>query len=71
MVEVTLADGRKQAQAVLAGSGFSAQNELALHFGLGRGGRVAKALIRWPSGQTQELAGLEPRRRHVIEEPVP
>jgi len=70
MVELTLADGRKQAQAVLAGSGFSAQNDLALHFGLGHGGRVAKVAIRWPSGQEQALDGLEPRRRHVIQEPV-
>jgi hypothetical protein len=70
-VELELEDGRRQAQAVLAGSGFSAQNDLALHFGLGRGGRVASVRIRWPSGREQELSGLEVRRRHVIEEPVP
>jgi hypothetical protein len=32
---------------------------------------VAKVAIRWPSGQRQELAGLEPRRRHVVGEPLP
>jgi len=69
--EVTLfAGGSQQKQAVLAGSGFCAQNELALHFGLGSA-RPEKAVIRWPSGSEQVLTQLEPGRVARIEEPIP
>jgi enediyne biosynthesis protein E4 len=70
-VELTLEDGSRQTQAVLAGSGFSAQNDLALHFGLGRGGRVAALRVRWPSGRVQELGPLDAGRRHTLVEPAP
>jgi len=46
-------NGRKQVQEVSGGSGFSAQNERGLHFGLGKNPRVEKAVIRWPSAKIQ------------------
>ncbi|HEV8112826.1 MAG TPA: CRTAC1 family protein [Planctomycetota bacterium] len=69
--EVTLfAGGTRQKQAVLAGSGFCAQNDLALHFGLGAA-RPEKAVIRWPSGNEQVLTELRPGAVARVEEPVP
>jgi len=56
---------------VLAGSGFSAQNDLVLHFGLGRDARVAEVHVRWPSGREQDLGPLTVRQRHRIVEPAP
>ena len=52
-------NGKQQVQTVSGGSGFCAQNQRRLHFGLGKSPRVEKAEIRWPSGKTQ-----------VIENPV-
>ena len=62
--------GRQQLQEVLGGSGFSSQNQLRLHFGLGATERVDRALIRWPSGRVQELNAPEAGRVHRIQEPT-
>ncbi|QXD13758.1 CRTAC1 family protein [Rhodocaloribacter litoris] len=62
-------DGRRQRQEVSGGSGFCAQNQRRLHFGLGRGARIEKAVIRWPSGRVQTLTGLETGRIHRVVEP--
>lgn len=61
----------KQVQCVQAGSGFCAQNDRRLHFGLGRGAQVRSAVVRWPSGQAQVLGSLATRKLHLIEEPQP
>ena len=63
------AGGRTQVQAVLAGSGFCAQNDLRLHFGLGGLEAVEKAVIRWPSGAEQVVEAPAVGRLHVVEEP--
>jgi hypothetical protein len=63
-------NGQQQVQEVSGGSGFCAQNERRLHFGLGSGATVDEAVIRWPSGKTQELTRPEPNRRHTIQEPM-
>jgi hypothetical protein len=44
-----------QVQEVSGGSGFSAQNQRRLHFGLGTHTAVDRVVIRWPSGRTQTL----------------
>ena len=62
-------DGRQTVGAVLAGSGFCSQNELALHFGLGSATRVDRAVIRWPSGSEQTIEGPAIDRRHQVTEP--
>ncbi len=46
-------NGQQQVQTVSGGSGFCAENQRRLHFGLGRSSRVEKAVIRWPSGKVQ------------------
>ena len=48
-------NGQTQVQEVSGGSGFCAQNQRRLHFGLGKSPKLEKAVIRWPSGKTQTL----------------
>jgi hypothetical protein len=63
-------NGQQQVQEVSAGSGFCAQNQHRLHFGLGAGATVEKAVVRWPSGKTETLSRPETNRVHKIEEPA-
>jgi enediyne biosynthesis protein E4 len=62
--------GQQQVQEVSGGSGFCAQNQRRLHYGLGRDAAVEKVVIRWPSGKTQTLPGPEPGKLHKIKEPA-
>jgi hypothetical protein len=61
-------NGQKQLQQVSAGSGFAAQNDLRLHFGLGKNPRIEKAVIHWPSGSIQTLDNLNPDRLYDVKE---
>jgi hypothetical protein len=63
-------NGRKQVQEVSGGSGFCAQNQRRLHFGLGENAAIEKAVIRWPSGKVEELPRPEPNRVHERKEPA-
>jgi hypothetical protein len=63
-------NGRQQVQEVSGGSGFCAQNQRRLHFGLGAGASVDRVVIRWPSGKTQELKAPPTGRVHQVQEPV-
>jgi enediyne biosynthesis protein E4 len=47
--------GRTQVQEVSGGSGFSAQNDRRLHYGLGASTSVEQVVIRWPSGKRQAI----------------
>ena len=68
--EVTLYwNGQKQVQEVSGGSGFSAQNQRRLHFGLGRDPQIEKAVVRWPSGTVQTLDHPAPGQIHDVKEP--
>jgi len=44
-------NGARQVQHVSGGSGFSAQNQRPLHFGLGIDARVDSVVVQWPSGR--------------------
>jgi hypothetical protein len=57
-----------QVQEVHGGSGFSAQNQRRLHFGLGAASRVDWIVIRWPSGRTHTVDALQADRLHHIVE---
>ena len=48
-------DGREQVQQVSGGSGFCAQNQRRLHFGVGKNPHIEKAEIRWPSGKIETI----------------
>jgi hypothetical protein len=47
--------GRQQLQQVDGGSGFAAQRDRRVHFGLGEDGNVDSVRIRWPSGTEQTI----------------
>jgi hypothetical protein len=53
---------------VNGGSGFSAQNQRKLHFGLGAVPAVDQVVIRWPSGHKQTIDHPETDRVHRITE---
>ncbi|HEX7086800.1 MAG TPA: CRTAC1 family protein [Vicinamibacterales bacterium] len=63
-------NGQRQRQEVSGGSGFCAQNQRRLHFGLGDAAAIEKVEVRWPSGQVQTLDGLEVDRLHILKEPA-
>src|SRR5271168_3721580 len=61
-------NGQQQRQEVSGGSGFAAQNDRRLHFGLGKNPRIEKAVIRWPSGKVQTIDQPAPNQMHKIKE---
>jgi hypothetical protein len=61
--------GRRQVQEVAAASGFSAQNQRRLHFGIGSSTAVDRVVIRWPSGRMQTIDRPEVDRLHRVKEP--
>jgi enediyne biosynthesis protein E4 len=63
-------NGQHQVQEVSGGTGFASQNMRRLHFGLGKFPQMEKAVIRWPSGQTQTVDKPEPGRLHKLKEPA-
>ena len=62
-------DGKTQIQQVSGGSGFSAQNDRRLHFGLGPKAQIKNAVIHWPSGKIQTMDSLAPNKLYPIQEP--
>jgi len=63
-------NGGQQLQEVAGGSGFCAQNQRRLHFGLGKEAGGLKVVVKWPSGKTQEIAAPEKNRVHQVKEPA-
>jgi hypothetical protein len=61
-------NGHVQAQEVTAATGFSAQNQRRLHYGLGEARTVDRAVIRWPSGKRQTIASPAVDMRHQVTE---
>jgi hypothetical protein len=62
-------NGKRQVQEVSGGSGFSAQNQRRLHFGIGSSKQVDRAEIRWPSGRKQSIDAPQLNQIHKITEP--
>ena len=63
-------NGQQQVQEVSGGSGFCAQNQRRLHFGLGKNARVEKAEIRWPSGKVTTIEQPAAGQVQKIKEPA-
>jgi hypothetical protein len=61
-------NGQQQLQEVVAASGYSAQNQRRLHFGLGENARLEGITIRWPSGREQVIEELAIKTLHRIKE---
>ncbi|MFN2596879.1 MAG: CRTAC1 family protein [Pyrinomonadaceae bacterium] len=63
-------DGHEQAQQVAGGSGFCAQNQRRLHFGLGKSPHVERAEIRWASGKVQTIENPAVNQINKVKEPA-
>lgn len=59
-------DGKVTRKMVSAGDGFSSQDQLPVHFGLGLTDNVDKVEIKWPSGIVQVIHGPELNHYHKI-----
>lgn len=58
----------RQRQDVISGGGFSSQNDMSVHFGLGTATNVDKLEVKWPDGTLEVLtvAGVD-RKLNVVE----
>jgi hypothetical protein len=56
------AGGRSQIDEVMSGSSYYSQNDLRLHFGLGKAARIDRIDIRWPLGQLESLSDVAVNR---------
>jgi enediyne biosynthesis protein E4 len=67
--EVTLEfAGGTQVQVVTSASGFAAQNDRRLFFGLGQDAGPVRVHVRWPSGGAQTFGALSVDRNHQLVE---
>ena len=58
----------QQIDEVRSGGGYFSQNDLRVHFGLGKAGRVDLLEIRWPSGQVNMLKDVKPNQVIYVKE---
>jgi hypothetical protein len=63
-------NGHVQAQEVTGATGFSAQNQRRLHYGLGEARTVDRVVIRWPSGKRETIESPQVDTRHHVKEPT-
>ncbi|MFN0130472.1 MAG: ASPIC/UnbV domain-containing protein, partial [Verrucomicrobiales bacterium] len=49
-----------------AGDAFLSQSSKRLHFGIGSASAIDRLVIRWPGGDAESIAGLEPDRHYRI-----
>jgi hypothetical protein len=62
-------NNQQQVQEISGGSGFCAQNQRRLHFGLGKNPRLEKVSIHWPSGKIQLLENAVIGQVNKVKEP--
>jgi hypothetical protein len=63
-------NGQEQIQQVTGGSGFAAQNDRRVHFGLGANPTIEQITIRWPSGKIQTLQDWKLDTLNSVKEPM-
>jgi hypothetical protein len=64
-----VAEGAAQIGEVMSGSGYYSQNDLRLHFGLGKAGKADLIEVSWPSGAKQSLKDVKTNQILRIQEP--
>ncbi len=62
------AGGATQIGEVRSGGSYLSQDDLRLHFGLGKAKTVDKLEIRWPDGEVQNSRGLEANRFYHLKQ---
>jgi len=60
------AGGITQMDEVRSGGSYLSQNDLRIHFGLGKTQKIDKITVRWPSGQTDTVANLPADRFYSV-----
>ena len=63
-----VAGGRRQIQEVTSGGSYLSQNDLRVHFGLGRATKIDRIEVRWPSGTIDKVEGASVDRFLTLEE---
>src|SRR5947207_2226087 len=58
----------EQIDEVRSGGSYISQNDLRIHFGLGKAEKVDLLEIRWPSGQTETLKDVKPNQLVFVKE---
>jgi enediyne biosynthesis protein E4 len=58
----------QQIDEVRSGGGYFSQNDLRVHFGLGKAEKVDVLEIRWPSGQVDTLKEIKPNQAIFVKE---
>jgi len=53
-----VAGGMTQTDEIHSGSSYLSQNDLRIHFGLGKAAKIDSLEIRWPSGRAETLKDL-------------
>jgi hypothetical protein len=61
-------DKDKHEKEVRSGGGYISQNDLRVHFGLGKAARAEKIVIRWPSGLVETLSDLPANQYYFVRE---
>jgi enediyne biosynthesis protein E4 len=59
---------QRQIDEVMSGSSYYSQNDLRLHFGLGKATAAELVEINWPSGLKESFKNLSANRMYVIQE---
>ncbi len=62
------AGGRRQVREVMSGSSYISQSDLRQHFGLGRARWVDEIQVHWPSGQVENVGGVDANQFVTIQE---
>jgi len=57
-----------QIDEVRSGGGYFSQNDLRVHFGIGKADRVDVLEIRWPSGLVETLKDIKPNQVIIVKE---
>jgi hypothetical protein len=60
------AGGMTQTDEVHSGGSYLSQNDLRVHFGLGKATRIDAVEVRWPSGAIEKLGNLAPDRFYAV-----
>ncbi len=62
------AGGRTQVREVNPFGSYQSQSAYAVHFGLGEASRIERVWVRWPSGTTVEVEGLDAGNTYTLVE---
>ena len=58
----------RQIDEVRSGGGYFSQNDLRVHFGLGKAEKVDVLEVRWPSGQVDTLKDIKANQMIFVKE---